>query len=491
MMGCQNMGTEQRSAFHAETMRIDGERHPGDGRVIEVSDPWSAQVIGSVPKARVEDVRRAIERAKGFRSRLSRADRAQILERASVIVMQRVDALSELITLESGLCRKDSRYEVGRVRDVFRFAAQAALQDDGQVFSCDITPHGRQRRVYTQRDPLLGVIIAITPFNHPMNQVAHKIAPSIASNNRMVLKPSEKVPLSALALADVLYEAGLPPLMFQVVTGDPAEISDALITHPDVDLVTFTGGVQIGKSIAQRAGYRRVVLELGGNDPLIVMDDADLDEAASLAAQGSYRNSGQRCTAVKRILVHRSIAEAFTQRLVEKTQAWTYGNPFDESLEMGTVIDEAAARLFESRVDEALRQGARLLVGHERRGALYAPTVIDRVDPSMSVVREETFGPVSPIICFDSLDEAIDIVNTSAFALSSGVCTNRLDVITRLVNALQVGSVNVREVPGYRLELTPFGGLKDSGLGYKEGVQEAIKSFTNVKTYSLPWPSGF
>jgi acyl-CoA reductase-like NAD-dependent aldehyde dehydrogenase len=165
-----------------------------------------------------------------------------------------------------------------------------------------------------------------------------------------------------------------------------------------VDLVTFTGGVRIGKFIAQRVGYRRVVLELGGNDPLIVMDDADLDEAASLAAQGSYRNSGQRCTAVKRILVHRSIAEAFTQRLVEKTQAWTYGNPSDESLEMGTVIDEAAARLFESRVDEALRQGARVLVGHERRGALYAPTVIDRVDPSMSVVREETFGPVSPII---------------------------------------------------------------------------------------------
>lgn len=175
-----------------------------------------------------------------------------------------------------------------------RFAAQSALLDDGQIFSCDITPHGRQRRVYTQRDPLLGVISAITPFNHPMNQVAHKVAPAIPTNNRMVLKPSEKVPFSALMLADILYEAGLPPPMFQVVTGDPSEIADEMLTHPAIDLVTFTGGVAIGKYIASKVGYRRVVLELGGNDPLIVMDDADLDEASSLAVNGSYKNSGQR-----------------------------------------------------------------------------------------------------------------------------------------------------------------------------------------------------
>jgi aldehyde dehydrogenase (NAD+) len=478
-----------RSPFHAESLRIAGERIAGDGRTIEVRDPWSGEVVGTVPKARVDDVRHALEVARRYRPTLTRADRAAILERAGAMVVAREHELAALITLESGLCMTDSRYEIGRVRDVFRFAAQAALRDDGEVFSCDITPHGRQRRVYTQRDPLLGVIVAITPFNHPMNQVAHKVAPAIATNNRMLLKPSEKVPLSALRLADILYEAGLPPPMLQVVTGDPDEIAGELLTHPAVDLVTFTGGAAIGRAIAERAGYRRLVLELGGNDPLIVMDDADLDEAASLAASGSYRNSGQRCTAVKRILVQHAVADAFVERLVARTRAWTYGNPGDERIGMGTVIDEAAARTFERRVDEAVAAGATLCVGNLREGASYSPTVIDHVRPEMTVVLEETFGPVSPVIRFGTVDEAIAIVNGSRFGLSSGVCTNRLDVITRLVAELQVGTVNVREVPGYRLELTPFGGIKDSGLGYKEGVQEAMKSFTNVKTYSLPWPA--
>ncbi len=477
------------TSFLEETLRAAGGRSRADGRVIEVVDPYTGRCIGTVPKARLTDVREAIAYAKGYRPALSRADRAGILQRSAVLVMERAASISELITLESGLCLKDSLYEVGRVRDVLNFSAHLALHDDGQIFSCDITPHGRKRRVYTQRDPLLGVITAITPFNHPMNQVAHKVAPAIATNNRMVLKPSEKVPLSALALADVLYEAGLPEPMFQVITGDPAEIADELITHPDVELVTFTGGVAIGKAIALRTGYRRIVLELGGNDPLIVLEDADLDEAAGLAAAGSYKNSGQRCTAVKRILVQRKVADAFVEKLVARTRAWTYGNPFDPKVDMGTVIDETAARLFEGRVNEAVSQGAQLLVGNAREGALYSPTVIDNVSADMTVVREETFGPVSPILRFDALEEAISIVNSSPFALSSGICTNRLDVITRLVSELQVGSVNVREVPGYRLELTPFGGIKDSGLGYKEGVQEAMKSFTNIKTYSLPWPA--
>jgi phosphonoacetaldehyde dehydrogenase len=302
-----------------------------------------------------------------------------------------------------------------------------------------------------------------------------------------VLKPSEKVPLSALLFADILYEAGLPPEMLSIVTGDPAEIADELITNPHADLVTFTGGVAIGKYIAAKAGYRRIVLELGGNDPIIVMDDADLDEASTLAVQGSYKNSGQRCTAVKRMLVHQAVAQRFTDLVVDKTRAWTFGDPSDPKVEMGTVIDEAAATLFESRVDQAVRQGARHLTGRPREGALFAPTVLDRVTPDMTVVREETFGPVSPIISFASVDEAIAISNGTAYGLSSALCTNRMDVITRFVSELNVGTVNVREVPGYRLELTPFGGIKDSGLGYKEGVQEAMKSFTNVKTYSIPW----
>jgi phosphonoacetaldehyde dehydrogenase len=432
-------------------------------------------------------VREAFELAHAYQPRLTRAERAGILQKTAALVREHQQDIARLITAESGLCLKDSTYEAGRVSDVLLFGANEVLKDDGQIFSCDLTPHGKQRRVYTQRSPLLGVISAITPFNHPMNQVAHKVVPSVATNNRMVLKPSEKVPFSAIFFTELLYRAGLPPEMLSVVTGDPREIADELLTNAHVDLITFTGGVAIGKYIAAKAGYRRVVLELGGNDPLIVMEDADLEEAATLAVQGSYKNSGQRCTAVKRMLVHESVAPRFTELVIEKTRAWKHGDPRDPSSDMGTVIDEAAATLFEARVKEAVAQGARLLQGNQRRGALYAPTVIDRVRPEMTLVREETFGPVSPILTFRDVDEAIRISNGTAYGLSSGVCTNRLDYITRFVNELQVGTVNVREVPGYRLELTPFGGIKDSGLGYKEGVQEAMKSFTNLKTYSLPW----
>ena len=469
-----------------ESLRIAGDK-VSSGRSFEVRFPYTGELIATVPMATVDDVRRAIGSAKRFRSRLTRHDRYRILMRGREIIAARRDEIARLITLESGLCLQDTLYEVGRAGDVLLFAANQALIDDGQVFSCDLTAHGKSRKVYTLREPLAGVITGITPFNHPLNQVIHKVAPAVATNNRIVVKPSEKTPLTALLLADILYEAGLPPPMLSVLTGVPSEIADELLTHPDVDLVTFTGGVAIGKTIAAKAVYKRQVLELGGNDPLIVMDDADLDEAAALAASGSYKNSGQRCTAVKRILVHERVGDAFIEKLLEATARVRYGDPLDPATDMGTVIDEVAAIEFEARVIEAVAQGARLLTGNLRRGALYSPTVLDRVRPEMRLVREETFGPVSPVILFSDIDEAIRIANGTAYGLSSAVCTQRLDHVTRFVSELNVGTVNVREVPGYRLELTPFGGIGDSGLGYKEGVLEAMKSFTNTKTYSLPW----
>lgn len=469
-----------------EAMRIAGEKVHRD-RVIEVRYPYTGEVVATVPKATVEDVRRAFRIAREYRPKLTRHERYRILMRAGEIIASRKDEIARLITLESGLCLKDTLYEVGRASDVLLFSANQALVDDGQVFSCDLTHHGKSRRVYTVREPLLGAISAITPFNHPLNQVIHKVGPSVATNNRMVLKPTEKTPLAALVLADVLYEAGLPPQMLSVLTGDPKEIADEMLTNPDADLVTFTGGVAVGKYIAAKAAYKRQILELGGNDPLVVMDDADVAKAAELAASGSYKNSGQRCTSVKRILVHEKIAAAFTECLVEQTKRWSYGDPLDPKVDMGTVISEQAATRFETLVNEAVGQGARLRVGNRREGALYSPTVIDAVRPEMEVVKRETFGPVSPVMTFKDVDEAIRLVNSTDYGLSSGVCTNRLDDAMRFVRELHVGSVNVWEVPGYRLELTPFGGIKDSGLGYKEGVQECCKGFTNVKTYSLPW----
>jgi aldehyde dehydrogenase (NAD+) len=469
-----------------ETLRIAGERVDRERR-LEVRYPYTGELIATVPKATAEDVRRALASARDFRSRLTRHERYRILARAGELIAARRDEIARAITLESGLCLKDTLYEVGRACDVLLFAAQQALVDDGQIFSCDLTAHGKRRKVYTLREPLLGVIAAITPFNHPLNQVVHKVAPAVATNNRIVVKPSEKTPLAALLLADVLYEAGLPPPMLSVLTGDPAEIATPMLTDPAVDLVTFTGGVAVGKRIAATAVYKRQVLELGGNDPLIVMEDADLGEAAALAASGSYKNSGQRCTAIKRMLVHERVADEFVARLVEQTRAVKYGDPLDPATDMGTVIDEAAAGAIEARVNDALARGARLLIGHQRRGALYAPTVLDRATAEMPLVQQETFGPVSPVIRFADIEQAIALANSTAYGLSSAVCTNRLDYVTRFVAELQVGTVNINEVPGYRLESTPFGGIKDSGLGYKEGVIEAMKSFTNVKTYSIPW----
>ncbi|MGH7072263.1 MAG: phosphonoacetaldehyde dehydrogenase [Acetobacteraceae bacterium] len=483
------MDTLVKAPILKEAMRIAGRKVATDD-VIAVENPYTGGVVGTVPAGRTEHVRQAFAAARSFRPRLSRYERSQILLAAAEALARRKQEISRLITAESGLCLKDTLYEVGRACDVFSLAGQATIRDDGEIFACDITHHGKPRRIYTTRLPLRGVISAITPFNHPLNMVSHKLAPAIATNNRCVLKPTEQTPLTALLLADLLYEAGLPPEMLQVVTGSPTTIGDAMITDPDADLITFTGSVRVGKYIAEKAGYRRLILELGGNDPLIVMEDADLDRAADLAVTGATKNSGQRCTAVKRILVVESVADAFKDKVLSWARKLKAGDPSDPETDIGTVISEKAAALFERRVADAASRGARVLYGEPRRGALFPPTVVDHVPYDCELVREETFGPVIPMIrCPDDIGGVIRISNSTDFGLSSGVCTNRLDYITRFVNELEVGTVNVWEVPGYRTEMSPFGGIKDSGLGYKEGVLETMKGYTNVRTYSLPWPA--
>ncbi len=485
-MRAKQSATPPVSAVRRELLRIAGQKVPGGGGQIEVLNPYNNAVVGTVERATREQVRQAFAIAAGYKARLTRYERQRILMRAGEILAQRRDEIADLITAESGLCKKDSLYEVGRAYDVFTLAGQLAILDDGQIFSCDITPHGKARKIFTTRQPLK-CISAITPFNHPLNMPAHKIAPAIATNNCVVLKPTELTPLTALMLADVLYEAGLPPEMLSVVTGRPEDIGDEMIVNPDIELITFTGSVRVGKYIAEKAGYRRVVLELGGNDPLIVMEDADLDKAAELAVAGATKNSGQRCTAVKRILVVDAVADAFARLVLDKARRLKCGDPMDPATDVGTVINERAAILFQNRVNDAVAKGALLLHGNDRRGAVFPPTVVDKVPYDCELVREETFGPAIPIIRVKDIDDAIRVSNSTAYGLSSGVCTDRLDYITRFINELQVGTVNIWEVPGYRIEMSPFGGIKDSGLGYKEGVLEAMKSYTNLKTFSLPW----
>lgn len=468
-----------------EGMRIGGENIQRD-EVLEVFNPYTNDVVGTVPRGNVGDVERAFKIAADYKPQLSRYDRQRILMDCAAALVERRNEIAALITAESGLCAKDADYEVGRAFDVFSLAGQLCLHDDSETFSCDLTPHGKKRRIHTLRQPLTA-ISAITPFNHPLNMVAHKVAPSIATNNCIVLKPTDLTPLTSILLADVLYEVGLPPEMYQIVTGSVADIGDAMISNEHAELVTFTGGVRAGKYIAENAGYRRTVLELGGNDPLIVMDDADIAKAAALAVAGATKNSGQRCTAVKRILAIDSIADALAEAIVAETAKLTCGDPSDPATDVGTVITADAAALFERRVEMAVAEGAKVLHGAPREGALFHPTVVDHVNASSELVKEETFGPVVPIVRCKDLDDVIQTSNSTAFGLSSGVCTNRIDVVHRCIEELRVGTVNVWEVPGYRIEMSPFGGIKDSGLGYKEGVIEAMKSYTNVKTYSVPW----
>ncbi len=474
-----------------EGMRIGGDVVFTDDTV-PVHYPYTNEVVGTVPAGTAEHARRAFDIAADYAPKLTRYERSQILQRTGELIGERRDYLAKWLTLELGICHQHAIYESKRAQDVFQFASQYALVDDGQIFSCDLTHNGKDRKIFTKREPVRA-ISAITPFNHPLNMVSHKVAPAIATNNCMVCKPTELTPLTALTLADILYEAGLPPEMFQVVTGWPGDIGDEMITNDNIDIITFTGGVPVGKMIAEKAVYKRQALELGGNDPLIVLNDlegTDLEKAATIAVAGATGNSGQRCTAIKRILVQESVADEFVSLVLEKARAIRFGDPQNPDTELGCVIHEQAAELFENRVRQAEREGAEILYHPGRQGALLPPIVVDRVPHSSELVMEETFGPIVPIVRVPDDDgEVMRISNSTEFGLSSGVCTNDLNRAISYINGLDVGTCNIWEQPGYRIEMSPFGGIKDSGNAVKEGVIEAMKFFTNVKTYSLPWPA--
>ena len=457
------------------------------GRELDVHYPWDGSLTGTAALVGPAELQRAVEIATAPENEIpDRYARHEILRRAAGLLAERRDEFADLIRLESGLCHRENEYETRRTSDVLEFAAIEALRDDGEIFSCDISPQGKARKIFTVRQPLQ-LAAAITPFNHPLNQVAHKVAPAIAAGVPLLLKPSEKTPLNALRLTELLYEAGLPGWMLSTFVGDIDEVVTPMTQHPAVELVSFTGSVAIGKHVARTAGYKKICLELGGNSPLIVLDDADLDLAARLAAEGAFRNSGQRCTAVKRILVQRGVLEEFTARLVERAQQYSAGDPSDPETRVGTVIDEAAARELEARIESAVADGARLLFGGEREGALLRPAVLADVRRHSEMVAEESFGPLAPILPIEDLDDAIDYYNNGPFGLSSAVVTRDLEQALRAAKLLRSGTTNINEVPGYRIESSPFGGVRDSGLGVKEGVIESIKYLTHVKTFSLPW----
>lgn len=454
--------------------------------ILPVHNPYNGDIVGTVSLAGKKESGEAVEAALKGGGKLTRYRRYEILDKARQLLETRKEEFAQLITAESGLCIRETRYETERAGDVLNFAAMEALQDDGQIFSGDISPNGKARKIFTTREPL-NLAVAITPFNHPLNQVVHKLAPAIAIGTPVILKPSEKTPLTAIRFSELLYEAGLPPYMLSILLGPTKEVAEYLVQDPRVELVSFTGSVAVGRHIARTAGYKKLVLELGGNDPLIILEDADMELAVMLAAEGSFRNSGQRCTAVKRILVQESIAAAFTKKFIEKAKEYTCGDPADPDTRVGTVIDEKAAINLENVVKKAVEDGAKVLFGGERKGALLAPTILTDVPRDAEMITSESFGPLAPIVTVKDLDDAITVANSTAFGLSSGVVTGNMEKAVRAIKELKMGTVNINEVPGYRIEKSPFGGIKDSGMGVKEGVIEAIKCFSYVKTFSLPW----
>ncbi len=458
------------------------------GAKLDVFHPYDGSLTGTVGLVGPAELECAIDAALSAGEPPTRHERFEILERAASLLAERAGDFADLILSETGLAAYETANEVARTRDVLRFAAAEALRDDGQVFSADVTAKGEARKVLTVREPLR-LVAAITPFNRPLNQVAHKVAPAIAAGAPVILKPSEKTPLTALRFTELLYEAGLPPARLSTLVGPIDTVVEPLIRDPRVELVAFTGSVAVGKRIASTAGFKKLVLELGGNSPLIVFDDADLDLAVTLAAEGAFRSSGQACTAVKRLLVHEPILADFTERLVARTADYVCGDPTAPETRVGTVIDEEAAIRLERVVRQAVADGTRVLAGGERHGALVQPTVLADVPRTTEMVCTEAFGPLAPILAVRDVDDAIALANATDYGLATGVVTKSLDRALRVVREVRTGSVNVNQVPGWRLESAPFGGVKDSGLGVKEGVVEAVKGMTFVKTYSLPWPS--
>lgn len=469
-------------------MFINGKRTSGK-RTLEVRNPFTGQVCGTVPVAESEEIDRALALTHATQNPMTGSERAALLTRAAARFDRERDQLARLVTDETGLSLKDARHEIGRlVRTAECAATVAARIDEDTTLRYGMPAADGTARLRVIGEPL-DLVVAITPFNHPMNQVAHKVLPGIAAGASMVLKPSPRTPLSALKLVELLHEEGLPPnCLNALVSDDSAAIVNRLVSSPLVDLVTFTGSHEVGLAIAgmmARSGnvLKRFVPELGGSSPFIVAGDADPDLAAGLAVAGCFGNSGQRCTAIRRIVVVQPIADAFVEKVVACASRLRCGDPYDPDVDIGTVISEDAAEGIERRVDAAVRDGAVVRLGHRRERAQYWPTVLDHVRLDSELVSKETFGPVAPIIRVRDLDEAVDVANRSDYALAGAVATARREVACRVADALKVGQFSWNGTPSYRTEMAPFGGFRHSGNGQKEGVLLTAESMRRIRTF--------
>lgn len=463
-------------------MLIDGEWVEGQGDLRDVTNPYDGSVIGAVPLATPAEIDRAIaaaDRAFSLTAQMPAHERSEILLRTSALVARDREEIARTIAMEAGKALKFARIEADRGVQTFRFAAAEAKRLHGETVPMDAVPGAERRMGFWYRVPR-GPVAAISPFNFPLNLLAHKVAPALAAGNSLVVKPPSPTPLTALHLGRLLLEAGVPRGAVNIVTGEGGVVGDALVSDPRIQVVSFTGSPPVGRGILARAGLKRVILELGNNSAVIVAADADLDKAFPGLLMGTFSNSGQVCISVQRIYVHQSRWDEFIARFVEGTESLVVGDPLDDTTDVGPMIDEHEALRAEAWIDEAKAAGARVLTGGGRMGAVLQPTVVVDATPDMKIVCREVFAPVVTVTPFTDMDEAFRLVNDSAYGLQAGVYTESIDTAFRAVRGLQVGGVIVNDSSNYRVDHMPYGGVKHSGLG-REGLRFAVEEMTELK----------
>ena len=463
-------------------MLVDGEWIQA-AETIPVLDPYDGTEVDTVPRGTRDDAQRAVtaavEEFQEYR-RLSSGARAEILRRTAVLLEERLEEFALIIAREGSKTIREARKEVYRCTQTLRVSGEEAIRLLGETIAFDQQKGSENRRGYFQRVPI-GVVAAITPFNDPLNLVAHKVGPALAGGNTVVLKPATVTPLSALKLAELFLEAGLPPRALNVVTGPGGEVGDALVSDPRVRMISFTGGVEAGLAVTRRAGLKKIGMELGSNSPVIVLDDADMKEAVESCVSGAFWAAGQNCIGVQRLYVQESIFEAFREAFVARTLQYKVGPKLEEDCDMGPLINEEEARRVEAWVQEALSAGATLECGGRREGATYWPTVLSGVPEGVRVACDEVFGPVVGLYPIGDLEEGIQRSNSVDFGLQAAIFTRDLNQAFRAIEELEAGAVMVNDSTDYRMDAMPFGGVKQSGLG-REGIRFALQEMTEPKT---------
>lgn len=462
-------------------MFLGGEWRDGAG-TIPVTNPYDGGVIDTVPKATAADVDRALATLQVGAAKMARLtgyERAQILRKAASLMLAREKELGRTISQEEGKILAEGNLEAQRAREVIEVSAEEARRVVGEMVPLDAAPGVKGKIGFTLRVPC-GIVAAITPFNFPLNLVCHKVGPALAAGNAVIIKPASDTPLSALKLVEILLEAGVPAEAVACVTGGGSEIGNALCGDKRVRKISFTGSLAVGEQICKVAGLKRVTMELGSNSPVIVMDDADLDKAATAIAATGYANAGQTCISAQRIITSRKIEGKFLDALTPRVKALTPGNQLEEQTKVGPMVREADAVRVETWIRQAQQEGAKLVAGGRRWGAVHEPTILANVSPEMRVSCDELFGPAVAVTAFDDLEQAIALANGTNYGLAAGIFTQDIDRAMQFALRVDSGNLHINWSSQWRADLMPYGGVKESGMG-KEGPKYAIREMTEEK----------